>query len=397
MKKEIRLNQALMSHVLYFDPVSRNEVIPNTKKGDKPATPGQEHRIGASFKHYPAYRTLEDGSFEVYFYAPEAKTVRMVGIIGAMLGGYDLVKGEDGTFVLHIDNPPVGFHFVHFYVDGVRTIHPTMPVGYGAHKILNYLEVADPDNDFYLLKKVPHGRLHIDHIWSDTTERYRNAWVYTPPAYDENPDKRYPVLYIQHGGGENEMGWFYMGKLNYIADNLIAEDACKEMIIVCCAGDHVRHEDDTTCVNLNYAEAVVKEIVPYIDANYRTIADREYRCMAGLSMGGGQAREIAHTYPEVFANMGQFSSGAGFVVEGESLYGHYDYSELFKTPEHYNSLMKLTFISCGLDDPRHAYTSVQCKELMDKGYNVEYHVYPGDHEWNPWRQSARDLMKELFR
>ena len=391
-------NQSLNSHMLFFDPINRKVTpMPNVipKKGEAPKAPGPAHRANAEFTDVPGVRTLPDGKVEVTFYAPNAHTVEL-----RRLGtekGYFMEKIEDGYWRVVIEDLEPGFHYHHYYVDGVQTVNPTIPFGYGCSEVINYLDVPYPDQDYYLLKQVPHGTLHMELIYSQQAERYRNAWVYTPPAYEQNPDKRYPVMYIQHGGGENEMGWFWQGKLNYIADNLLAEGKCKEMIIVCCAGYSIKRLENGNCLNLDYTDAMINEIVPFIDSKYRTIADREYRAMAGLSMGGGQARIIAHRHPEVFANLGQFSCGGGFVVKGDSLYGPADYSELFATPEHYNSLMKLTFITCGTEDPRDAYTSVQVKELADQGYNVEYHTYPGDHEWNAWRPAARDFMMKLFR
>lgn len=397
MRQEIRDNQALNSHMLFFDPVNRKikPMPPFSADGKPPRTPGGA-LDQAAYDAVPGVRTLDDGRVEVTLYAPQAHSVKIAGNGGSMPNSYDMEKIEDGYWKVLIEDLGPGFHYHEYYVDGVKTVNPTIPFGYGCSVVLNYLEVPDPSEDFYLLKDVSHGTIHMEIMKSDLCGRYRNAWIYTPPGY-ETGDKRYPVLYIQHGGGEDETGWIWQGKINYIADNLLAVGDMEEMIIVCCAGYAPKQMDDGKFVNLDFTEVMIREIVPFIDAKYRTKADRRYRAIAGLSMGGGQARAIAHQHPEVFANLGQFSCGGGFIVKGESMYGPTDYSELFASPAHYNSIMNLTFVSCGTDDPRHAYTSVQVKELADKGYNVSYQPYPGHHEWDVWRFSARDFMKQLFK
>ena len=397
MKKEIRENQALNSHMLYFDPVNHKvaPLPPFPADGKVPSMPDAS-RLNVPYDDVSGVRTLDDGSVEITFYAPDAHSVKIVGLGGSMPNSYDMERDVDGYWRVVIDDIAPGFHYHEYLVDGVKTFNPAIPFGYGCSAVLNYIEVPDPNEDFYLLKDVPHGTLHMELMKSKLCGRYRNAWIYTPPGY-ETSGRRYPVLYIQHGGGENEMGWIWQGKINYIADNLLAAGEMKEMIIVCCAGYAPKQLENGKFINLDYTDVMIREIVPFIDSKYRTIAGREQRAIAGLSMGGGQARAIAHQHPEVFASLGQFSCGGGFIVKGVSVYGPTDYSELFATPEHYNSIMKLTFISCGTDDPRHAYTSVQVKELADQGYNVSYNPYPGYHEWDVWRFSARDFMKRLFK
>ena len=396
MKREIRENQALNSHMLLFDPVNHKvePIPPFSADGKAPRMPDGDR--SAPYDDVPGVRTLDDGSVEVTFYAPEAHSVKIVGNGGSMPNSYDMVKGENGYWKVFIDDLGPGFHYHEYYVDGVKTVNPTIPFGYGCSAVLNYLEVPDPNEDFYLLNDVPHGTLHMEIIKSESCCRYRNAWIYTPHGY-ETSSKRYPVLYIQHGGGEDETGWIWQGKINYIADNLLTAGEMEEMIIVCCAGYAPKRLENGKYVDLNYTDVMINEIVPFIDGKYRTIADREHRAIAGLSMGGGQARAIAHKHPEIFASLGQFSCGGGFIVKGKSIYGPTDYSELFATPEHYNSIMKLTFVSCGTEDPRHKFTSIQVKELADERYHVEYHAYPGNHEWDVWRFSARDFMKLLFK
>ena len=310
-----------------------------------------------------------------------------------------MVKNGNGYFEVTLTSPKPGLYHYEFIVDGVRKLNPEAPVIYGCSTLVNFFEVPYPEEDYYLLKKVPHGELRFVHIWSQICERYRGCWVYTPPGYDAHPEKRYPVLYMQHGGGENEAAWIFTARINYIADNFLAEHKMEEMLIVCSEGRAPRQTGEDQYTDESFEEVFIREIVPYIDANFRTLPDRLHRAMAGLSMGAGQSRYIVHSHPDMFAYLGQFSSGAGFLVKSDTAYygAPMDFSELFRTPEEYNAKMLLTFVSCGTEDPRHGYTERQCRELWEKGYAVEYHAYPGDHEWEPWRMSLRDFLPRLFR
>ena len=417
MKKEIRNNQALYSQILNFDPVNRKFAPPAPKSaidpsaGSKVELPSAGLGFGTTqFDHIPGYRTLDDGTIEVTYFAPDAKTVEIAGNGGSMPGRYQMEPCGDGYWKVLITDVGPGFHYHVYIVDGVITFSPTIPFGFGCSYVLNYMEIPDPNEDFYLLKDVPHGSVRMELMKSEITGRYRNLWVYTPHGYDKS-DKKYPVMHILHGGGENEVGWFWQGKLNYIADNLIAEGLCEEMIIVASCFAAPKEVDEFVYTNESFPEVMTKEIIPFIDENFRTIPDRNHRAMAGLSAGGSMSRQIAHGYPEYFANLGQFSCGAGFAVEGistvEGTLGFpksltqtpYDakYAELFKDPQSYNETMDVTFITCGTDDPRHQYTQPQVAELVEKGYNLEYAYYPGYHEWDVWRFSARDYMKRIFK
>ena len=418
MEKKIRENQALNAHILNFDYVQKKMSMPQSSSPIDPAagskivlpSPGFSGS-GVPFEREPGVRILENGKAEISFYAPDAERVEIAGIGGSMQGRYDLEKEDDGYWRIVLEDVRSGFHYCVFIVDGVVTYSPVLPFGFGCSYVMNYFEVPDEDSSFYLLNDVPHGTIHMELLKSETMGRYRNLWVYTPYGY-ETSGKRYPVMHILHGGGENETGWFWQGKLNYIADNLIAEGKCEEMIIVASSFAAPKELEDGTFVDKGFPEIMCDEIVPFIDGKYRTVANREYRAVAGLSAGGSMARQIGHGHPECFANLGQFSCGAGFSVAGISTVKgglfllpngkmttgegpHYD--ELFATPEHYNSTMKLTFVTCGTDDPRIGYTEPQVRELVEKGYDIRFATYPGYHEWDVWRYSARDFMMRLFR
>ena len=384
-------DQSYNSHILSYDPVYRPHLLnpppmPDPSKGGLPFDP--------VFKAEPCVRGLEGGGIALSVFLPKAEKV--TARIGEKNIFAELKKGDDGYFRAEVKEIEPGFHYVFFNVDGVSYLHPELPIGYGYGFAVNFIDIPG-EEDYYLLKDVPHGSLTLEQYKSSINGRFRACWVYTPPRYFEEPEKRYPVLYIQHGGGENETGWFWQGKIHYILDNLIAEGACEEMIIVTNAGNAYKELEPDVFTDADASDIIVKECVPFIDGKYRTLADAHHRAIAGLSMGGGMARHIAHRHPDIFKNVGVFSSGQGFMVKGSSQGVTFDYSDLFSTPEHYNALMDVTFVMCGDRDMRHIYTSEQAGELTEKGYSVVYKEYPGGHEWNVWRPAARDFMKMIFR
>lgn len=382
-------DQSYNSHIAAFDAIYRPQlltppIMPDPSKG----MPSVQ-----DFRAEPGVRGLESGDVSLSVFLPQASKV--TARIAEEDEAIEFTKGEDGYFRAEAQNVPAGFHYIDFEADGIPFVHPNLPIGYGYGHSVNFIDIPG-EEDYYLLKDVPHGAITMEQYKSQINGRYRACWVYTPPSYPNDPDKRYPVLYIQHGGGENETGWFWQGKLNYILDNLIACGECREMIVVANSGNAYRELKPDVFTVADASEIIVRECVPFIDGKYRTIANAENRAVAGLSMGGGMARHIAHQHPDIFRNVGVFSSGQGFMVSGSSQGVTFDYSKLFSTPEYYNSVMKVTFVICGDTDMRHTYTSEQANSLAEKGYHVLYKEYPGGHEWNVWRPAARDFVKMLF-
>ena len=381
-------NQIFMQQMLYYDPfygVRTGDGLPEIRKV------GLEDRPGISL--------MEDGRIRVLYYAPGVSSVQIVGMGGSMEGSYSLTPMEDGSgyWEAYLEGIAPGFHYHSYRVNGVETINPIAPVGYGCGRAINYFEVPDPEFDEYCIRNVPHGSVRLEQYASSVTGRERACWVYTPPGYDQG-DERYPVLYLQHGGGENECGWVWQGKIHYILDNLIAEGRCRKMIVVMNSGYAYVADGGGTFVSKPIDRVIAEDCVPFIDTAFRTKAQREYRCAAGLSMGASHAREIAFRHKELFASLGMFSCGAGFSIKGRDILGvPYDFSDIFTTPEEYNKNMLLTFIACGEQDPRHQFTEPQTRELREMGYNVEYVTFPGYHEWDVWRKAAAAMLPQLFR
>ncbi|MCE5326015.1 MAG: hypothetical protein LLG01_06335, partial [Planctomycetaceae bacterium] len=238
-------------------------------------------------KQYPQVDSEGRARFRIV--APQAQSVR----IG--LGGLTLTKGEDGAWVGATAKPlDEGFHYYMVTIDGAQVPDPGTLYFYGSTQWSSGIEIPAKDQDFYALKDVPHGQLRQILFPSKSTNTSRRAFVYTPPEYDKDQATRYPVLYLQHGWGEDETGWGSQGHANLIMDNLLAEGKTKPFIIVMTYG----MTNDTRIGGLRdfkidpFQTVLVDELIPYIDANFRTLADQPHRAMAGLSMGGMETRTI---------------------------------------------------------------------------------------------------------
>ncbi len=390
--KNVYKNQILYSNILSFDPIIKKRSL---VKETLPADPRKGGASKQVVENYPGYENFEDGSIELRCFAPNAKEVKIPGFYN---DDREIVleKCDDGYFRKRLYDVPMGFYWFRFIVDGNETISPDMPVSYTTG-YANFIEKVDPEVDFYMLKDVPHGSITMEYYNSAISGRVRTCWVYTPPGYSVDLEKRYPVLYMNHGGGSEATSWFWQARMNLIVDNLIAEGKIEDMIVVCNSNFAYKETDDGKFEPIDAAEVLVKDCVTFIDGKYRTINDRHYRAVAGLSAGGGLSRQMAHDYPEVFANLGVFSSGAGFAISGDLQGRVFDYSELFATPEHYNSLFDVTMITVGRQDMRIEYTKPQAEELINRGYNIVYRDYPGGHEFKVWRSTLLDFLPMLFR
>ena len=273
-------------------------------------------------KEYPMVNS--EGRVRVQITAPEAKWVQLD--IGAVK--YGLAKDENGVWTGESAPQDEGFHYYQLNIDGASVPDPNSLYFYGAGRWGSGIEVPAGDEEFYALKNVPHGQVREYLYFSEINKNMRRCFVYTPPEYDKDAGTRYPVLYLQHGGGEDETGWTNQGKVNLIMDNLIAQGRIKPFIIVMDNGswrmpqetrssppDSAKKEErPRTWPPKGWADVfmktMVEEIVPMIDANYRTIADRDHRAMAGLSMGGMQTRIITLAHPDKFSYIGMFSGGS---------------------------------------------------------------------------------------
>ena len=256
-------------------------------------------------KDYPQVNS--EGRIKFRIVAPEATSVGCT-----FRESSEFTKGEDGAWYGHTRKLDEGFHYYMLKIDGAEVPDPNSKYFFGANRWGSGVEIPAHDRDFYALKNVPHGQLREIFFHSKSTESERRAFVYTPPGYDQNSEKRYPVLYLQHGWGENEYGWGVQGGASRIMDNLIAAGKADPFIIVMTYG----MTNDTRIGGLrnfdikHFQTVLVDELVPYIDSNFRTLTDQPNRAMAGLSMGGMETKMITLKNLDKFSHIGLFSGGS---------------------------------------------------------------------------------------
>jgi len=348
---------------------------------------------------YP--RILPDRRVIFRIKAPDAQKIKV-----DLLKKYDMVKNDEGVWEVTTDPIVEGFHYYSLLIDGIAVVDPASLTFYGMGRMASGIDIPEKDVDFYSLKEVPHGQIRQIRYYSNMTKSWRRAFVYTPPGYDTNLNERYPVLYLQHGGGEDETGWPNQGRVDVILDNLIAEGKAKPMLIAMDKGYAV----DPTVPPVNRAsmsrgvlqpnntltDVFIKEIIPTIDRDFRTIPDRDHRAMAGLSMGGFQTFQITLTNLDKFAYIGGFS-GAGFLQPGSDITKMYN--GVWADAQAFNNKVKLVYISIGTDEPERMYQGVNNfhKELEKAGIKHVYYESPGtSHEWLTWRRSLKQFASLLF-
>lgn len=320
---------------------------------------------------------------------------------------YDMKKDTGGYWVVTTDPVVEGFHYYSLLIDGVPVVDPSSQTFYGMGRMSSGIDIPDTDMQYYQAQDVPHGQVRSVNYYSAITKAWRRAMVYTPAGYDEETTKRYPVLYLQHGSGEDETGWSTQGKMNFILDNLIAEKKATPMIVVM---DRGYATDPSRPVATNapgqrpggmtgnvFPEVLVNEIIPMADKKFRTIADREHRAMAGLSMGGFQTFQTTMTNTDKFAYIGGFS-GAAFLQPNTAITEMYNGAWADSTA--FNRKMKLVYLSIGTAEPERMYTGVKNfhEALSKAGIRHVYYESPGTaHEWQTWRRSLRQFAGLIFK
>lgn len=329
-------------------------------------------------KEYP--KVNSEGYARFLVQAPDAKSVIVTLGLGGQ-GGTPLEKQSDGTWIGTTAGPmDEGFHYYHLIIDGAPVNDPGTNNYFGSCRWESGIEIPAHDQDFYALKNVPHGNVQQVLFHSPSTNSERRAFVYTPPQYGKT-DQKYPVLYLQHGWGEDETAWSNQGHANLIMDNLIAEGKIDPFIIVMTYG----MTNDVKFGTINQFDAkefetvLVDELVPFIDANFNTLPDRDNRAMAGLSMGGIETKLITMRRPEVFGYYGLLSGG---IYSPEDLQG--------------NGVNKV-FISCGSkENPDRVQAAVE--DLKAAGIDATAYVSPGTaHEFLTWRRSLHEMAPMLFK
>ncbi|RIK78394.1 MAG: esterase [Planctomycetota bacterium] len=334
--------------------------------------------------------------------APEATKVQVFTNYGLGAGGpWDMQRGDDGLWTF--TSPPIvpGFHYYGLLVDGVQVNDPGSDTFFGTGKPTSGIEIPEAGVDFYHVKDVPHGEVRSCWYKSQVTGKTRRVQVYTPPGYDADPQLRFPTLYLQHGGGEDETGWTRQGHANFVLDNLIAAGKSVPMIVVMEKGYATRAGESPQPGERRrgdggaFEDVVLKDLIPTIDATFRTYADREHRAIAGLSMGGGQALQIGLTHLDTFSAVASFSGARA--VDPKTAYGG-----AFADPAVFDQKVDLLYLhsgTVGMDARIHESARDLHAKLQQSGIkNVDFRDANGfAHEWQTWRYALYDLAPRLFK
>ena len=331
-------------------------------------------------KDYPQVNSQGYVRFRIE--APGAQSVKVSLGLGGR-GGTILKMAEDTTWIGTTEGPmDEGFHYYHLTIDGGVFNDPGALNFYGSTRWESGIEIPAHDQDFYALKDVPHGNVQQILFPSKSTNTSRRAFVYTPPDYGKDQSKRYPVLYLQHGWGEDETAWSNQGHANLIMDNLIAEGKIKPFIIVMTYGmtNEIKFGGLRNFDIKPFQTVLIDELIPYVDAHFNTIADQPHRAMAGLSMGGMETKTITVNNPEIFSYYALLSGGT---------YAPADIKD--------KSKVKLIFLSCGSKEaPDRIKGAVVA--LKDAGFNAVSFISENTaHEFLTWRRSLYQLAPLLFK
>jgi enterochelin esterase family protein len=358
-------------------------------------------------------KVLPDHRIEFTLKAPDAKSVQVDGGDGLGKGPFDMTKSPDGYW--RATTPPAvpGFHYYWFVVDGVQMNDPGSQTYFGYGKATSGIEIPEDGAVYYAIANVPHGELREHWYFSKTTNDWRRAMVYTPPDYDKNVAARYPVLILQHGAGEDETGWTRQGHANFILDNLIAAGKAKPMIVVMDRGYATRPgsklfvlgqgttPQDIRTAFETFESVIVNDLVPAIDASYRTIPDRDHRAMAGLSMGGMQTLFIVPRHLDKFAYLGSFSGPvfSGFNGDPNAFDPRTAFDGKFADASSVNKNLMLLWLGVGTEE-QGFYDGIKhaADTLKTSGVHLVFYESKGTaHEWQTWRRSLYDFAPRLFR
>jgi enterochelin esterase-like enzyme len=360
---------------------------------------------------YP--RVDGSGRVQVRVKAPDANKIRLNFWSGPKL---DLEKQPDGFWT--VTTPPLapGLHYYTFIIDGAEVSDTNSRAFFGGGKYTSMVEVPEPGSTYYSIQDVPHGQ--VREVWYDSkvSGGWRHALVYLPPDYDAPTKTRYPVLYLQHGAGEDETGWIRQGHANFILDNLIAAGSCKPMIMVMAYGyarragqapdltekpfgspEMLKAMQEMAAV---FEDDVTQVLIPFVDSTFRTLANRDHRAMAGLSMGGMQTFQITLNHLDLFSYIGGFSGAGGMLVLGDrKLDPKTDYKGAFADPAAFAKKVHLLWLGVGTKEPERLRAGILRLHQSLEEAHIQHVFYesPGtDHEWQTWRRDLRDFAPRLF-
>jgi enterochelin esterase-like enzyme len=360
---------------------------------------------------YP--RVNKAGSVQIRIKAPAATQVKLNFWSGPKV---DMEKQPDGFWGVTTAPLAPGLHYYTLIIDGAEVSDTNSQAFFGGGKYASAVEIPEPGSTYYSINDVPHGQ--VREVWYDSkvTGTWRHALVYLPPQYDSTPKVRYPVLYLQHGAGEDETGWIRQGHANFILDNLIASRTSKPMILVMAYGyarragavvpdlsgkpfgspEAMRAMQEMASA---FEDDMTQALIPYIDSTFRTLGDRDHRAMAGLSMGGMQTFQVTLDHLDLFSYIGGFSGAGGFVLAGRKLDPKTDYHGVFAEPATFARKVHLLWLGVGTREPQIMRSGLQGLHTALNDANIKHIFYesPGtDHEWQTWRRDLKDFAPRLF-
>ncbi len=394
MKKVIFIIVALLTicNITSAQFMRRQQVEP-LPEGFKPAS------TNTFISQYPAVNPqTHQALFRVV--APDAKIVSL-----QLSGIHDMKKDDKGVWWITTDPLVVGFHYYAILIDSVAVMDRGSKAYFGSNWESSGIEIPEgPEGNYYRFNKnIPHGQIHSIDYWSDVNGLERPINVYVPAEYEKKPNKKYPVLYLIHGWGEDETGWSIQGHLANIMDGLIATGKTVPMIVVMPSGD-IKTNSDVREASGDITKIYINDLIPFIDKTFRTYTDRNHRAMAGLSRGGFQTTNTVFNNMDKFAWMGTFSGFfLGMPGRGRNAQSTPDslietvFNGVFKDADAFNKKMKLFFMSIGTEErmgAKQAYEALVKHDIK----NLVYYESPGTaHEWLTWRRSLKEFAPRLFK
>jgi len=330
-----------------------------------------------------------DGTATFQIKAPEAEKIQLD--LGRK---YDMNKTEEGIWQVTTDSLGEGFHYYSLLIDGVAIADPASETFYGMGRMASGIEIPFKGDDYYTIKNVPHGDIRIKRYYSEVTNSWREFYMYTPPGYG-NTDQEYPVLYLMHGGGEDQRGWATQGKTDIILDNLIAEEKAEPMIIVMVDGNIPAPAFGESSLIL-FEKELTEAVIPFVENNYRTKTGAENRALAGLSMGGIQTLYAGIYNTDIFSSLGVFSSG--WIIGAHNEISGAQYEFMGKNADKINNNLNHFWISMGgKEDIAWKNCQVMMAKFDELNIDYTYSEYPGGHTWPVWRNNLYNFAQLLFK
>lgn len=392
-------------HVFYVEPgahdfkVWKNDLYMFTQFLFKPVDPsvfpsftvlGVPASSNIRSARYP--QILPDNRVIFKIKAPEAQKVQV-----DLVKKYDLTKDSEGFWTVTTDTISEGFHYYSLLIDGVALADPASETYYGMGRMAAGIEIPSKNGSFYALKDVPHGEVRTRRYFSTVFNAWRRFYIYTPPDYETSvSEKKYPVLYLLHGGGEDERGWSTQGKTDLILDNLIAEQKAKPMLVVMMDGNvgsgGIASFGERT---LQQFENELKQVViPFVEKSYRASSNPKDRALAGLSMGGLQTLYVGIGNNQMFSSLGVFSSG--WFANNTAL-SDPQYAFMKENSSTINKNLKQLWVSMGgKEDIAYANCKLMLSKFDEMGIRYTYSEYPGGHTWPVWRNNLYTFAALLF-